>query len=47
MPWLALVAAIVVGRAIGLGTALRVLGWTAILLIALFAVLARLGGSPN
>jgi hypothetical protein len=44
MWWLAIVAAIVIGRAIGLGTALRIIGWTAIILaFALFA----LGHAPG
>jgi hypothetical protein len=44
MWWLALVAAIIIGRSISLGTVLRVLGWAAIILtFALFA----LGHAPG
>jgi hypothetical protein len=39
MWWVALVAAIVIARAISLGAVLRVIGWAAILLaLALFAL---------
>jgi hypothetical protein len=43
MWWLALVAAIVIGRAIPLGTALTVLGWAGILVFALLALGHALG----
>jgi hypothetical protein len=46
-PWLALVAAIVIGRAISLQSALRILGWAAILLVVLFALLAEMGAPPG
>jgi hypothetical protein len=43
---LALVAAIVIGRAISLGAVLRVLGWTAIILAFTIGILA-LGHTPG
>jgi hypothetical protein len=47
MSWLALVAAIVIGRAISPQSALRILGWAAILLMVLFALLAKMGARPG